>query len=605
MAPDEQMTVGPARRWAVRSAFAIVVAAQVLVCFWGIADPWVRGHNGFNGSAFHLAARNTLRWGIILPVQYYTKATPPAAAEAYTHHPLGMHLTNVASLWLFGDSEASIRLVPAVHGILAILALMILVRRLWGDGHALLAGAVYLFLPINGIYANMANHSSAFIAYSLSCFTCYAGYQRAREQGLPWKKWYAGALGLWAMAAMWDWPSYYFAFIVAVHWLCAGIARSRRSTRKWYLLGGELAPLAGFSALVLAMFGGHFGVVALIVGSVEDLGGTFQARQYMDWPYFRHHLMNAPPLMFTIPVLGMAAAWLVALPVRACRKRASIGDLACLVYAVCGLFHYGLFRWSAFAHCYWGWTLLPFVSIACAVVVIGAGRWIAGAVRRLSEGRWVRPASVVAGMCAGLLLVPLAMRSVDLVWRGRSVGGSMWFIEKVRTPIPEHYSSGRSEILFAKRVRKSTTRATGVLIHHSFGELVPESRFDTTLDREIVEVNGLPRKLPDRPGITDGWVMIGVAGAINERLLTLWASGHPLHLYDHLFLLDLRREGTEIRVHTMVARPASLAWLYFVTPFAPPVEAVRLGDVEAAMQAEVDMLHPGARPARPGKAPSS
>ncbi|MBW2263466.1 MAG: hypothetical protein JRG91_15985 [Deltaproteobacteria bacterium] len=55
-------------RWAVTSAFAIIVATQVFFSFLGISEQWVRGHNGWNNAAYHQSARNTLRWNVLFPI---------------------------------------------------------------------------------------------------------------------------------------------------------------------------------------------------------------------------------------------------------------------------------------------------------------------------------------------------------------------------------------------------------------------------------------------------------------------------------------------------------------------------------------------------------
>ncbi|HSN81445.1 MAG TPA: hypothetical protein VLS88_02610, partial [Polyangiales bacterium] len=96
MGPDR---VGGRRR-PVRVAFALILALQVFLAVLGIADQWTRGHNGWNGAAYHNAARNTLRWDVLFPLQYETANVPPRKDQLYTHAPLGVHLHNVASLAL-------------------------------------------------------------------------------------------------------------------------------------------------------------------------------------------------------------------------------------------------------------------------------------------------------------------------------------------------------------------------------------------------------------------------------------------------------------------------------------------------------------------------
>ena len=162
MAPDR---VG-GKRALVYAAFAVLLSCQVFLGLWGVADQWTRGHNGWNGAAYHNGARNTLRWGEVFPLQYDTANVPPKKERLYTHAPLGLHLHNVVSVRVFGDRELSIRLVAAFMSIAALCMLFAVVQRLWSDAHGLLAAAVYVALPINAIYTNMANHSAGFIFWS-------------------------------------------------------------------------------------------------------------------------------------------------------------------------------------------------------------------------------------------------------------------------------------------------------------------------------------------------------------------------------------------------------------------------------------------------------
>ena len=59
------------------------------------------------------AARNTLRWDVLFPLQYETANVPPKKEQLYTHAPLALHLHNVVSVRLLGDREVSIRIVAA------------------------------------------------------------------------------------------------------------------------------------------------------------------------------------------------------------------------------------------------------------------------------------------------------------------------------------------------------------------------------------------------------------------------------------------------------------------------------------------------------------
>lgn len=560
-------------RRALVLGFAVLITAQAFVAFMGVADFWTRGHNGWNGAAYHLSARNTLRWGLLFPLQYDTGVTPPPPDEVYTHHPLAMHLHNTASLWLFGDHPAAIRGVAALHGVLALAMLLLFVRRWWDDVHALVAGAVYLVLPINAIYINMANHSSGFIFWSLLALHCYLTFdERIREEGPHPFRWYGLTLATFFLASQWDWPAYYVAFGIALHWLVAGVARLRHRGRAWWRWDRHLFALVGFGLFVLALFGGHWLLVKALTHNVGELEGTIRERTDIPWARFAQNLRVVPPLMFTWPVLGLCAAWLVGWSVRLVRGRARPRDVAPLVYGIGGAIHYVVFKWSAIVHSYWAWTALPFVAMACAATTVGAGRWlVARATPRLGRGR-----ALLVGALVGLVFVPLVVRSIEIVPPARHYGGSMWWVAPVRGPVSHDYRSGRPELRFARQVREWTDRHTGVLVHRSITALNPEPRFDTTLDRETARTFGLPDRGPSHPGI-DGWVVIGVVGSVPFDRIVQAAARHPYFQYGRFFMIDLRRSGPDVRVYDLRPAPRSLAYAYFMSPFdgEGPVQPVR------------------------------
>lgn len=568
MKPDR---VGEGRRL-VRIAFAMVLAAQVFLAVWGVADQWTRGHNGWNGAAYHNAARNTLRWGVLFPLQYDTANVPPSKDELYTHHPLALHLHNVVSVRLLGDREMSIRLVAGFWSVATLCMLFAVVRRLWGDAHALAASAIYVALPINAIYTNMANNSAGFIFWSLLTLYLYIRACRAP----PWRPLhFAIFLASFAMAATWDWPAYYIAFCIALHWAWSLYGpRSSSPPRR------SATQLGLFCLWVLALFMGHFVLVEALTGNLDELRGTFNARRALSWSRFRTHLLVVPELMFTVPILGLCMAWLGAWGVRVARGTAEARDLVPVAFLLAAAIHYWTFRWSAIVHSYWAWPMLPAVAIAVTTSLFETARWI-----RTRAGP-------VASVSVLLLLLPLAIRDVELVPMGRYVGGSMWFFTPVRGSV-DRYDSGRPELRFARRVKAWTDRSTGVQLHTSLKPLRLEPRFDITLDRVTHRWSQNPRpEIPNEQGAT-GWVFVAAVEAFSEEQRAAFASRHPYRQYGDYFMLDLRREARDIEAWGLTPVEFSPRWRLLHNAFEPPVRATRVIGVEQSLDekvAELDAL---------------
>jgi len=565
MKPDR---VGEGRRL-VRIAFAMVLAVQVFLAVWGVADQWTRGHNGWNGAAYQNAARNTVRWNVLFPLQYDTANRPPNPERLYTHAPLALHLNNVASVKLLGDRELSIRLVAGFWSVAALCMLFVVVRRLWDDAHALAASAIYVALPINAIYTNMANHSAGLIFWSLLTLYLYVRASRAP----PWRSLdFALFLASFGIAATWDWPAYYIAFAIALHWAWA-LYSPQNAARA----SGSGRQLLVYCAWVLLLFVGHFALVEIVAGNLDELQGAFNSRRALSWTRFRTHLLVVPELMFTAPVLGLCLAWVAFWLRRVVRRTARPRDLLPAAFFFAGIVHYWTFRWSAIVHSYWAWPMLPAVAIAVTTSLFEMARWIRGRAGRL------------ASVSVLLLLVPLAMRDVQLVPTGRYVGGSMWFFTPVRGAI-DQYDSGRPELRFARRVKAWTDRSTGVQLHTSLKQFRLEPRFDITLDRVTHRWSQNPRReIPNEQGATS-WVFVAAVDAFSEEERAAFASRHPYRQYGDYFMLDLRREARDIEAWGLTPVQFTPRWRLLHSAFEPPMRAARMIGVEQSLNQKVAEL---------------
>lgn len=577
--------------------FTALVLSQTFVSFMGAGDQFVVGHNGWNSSAYLQSARNTLRWGSLFPVQYYTGRTPPTVKDGYTHHPLGMHLHNVASVWLFGDHPGSIRAVPALFGVLALIALILVVRLLYDDRTALLAGAIYVVLPTNAIYVNMSNHENGFIFWTFLWGLFYLRFLAVRfpdgangagddAQPPPPRRWvpaYLLMLLSFFWAAMWDWPAYYCAFVFAVHWFAVIIRRHRRGERRLRPLLPDLGLLAGYSLLVLATFVGHFVLVAAIAGSVSDLHGVFEARQSGSATMLAHHFKVVPILMFTIPVLLVMFGWLFVRGWQAVRGRLPRREILALTFGIAGLLHYYIFRGTAVVHEYWGWTLVPFASIACATFIVFAYERVSSLLTRRFPSRRRLWGVLAAALVSLLVLGNLGWRFVELVPAGRAVGGSLWFVADSR-PVREPYVSNREMVRFAEEVKARTTRHTGVIIDPALERIRGyEPRVPITLDREVVFQTLKPPPADRQLGITEGWVYLAPPRLLSERRILELARAHPVLVYDDFVMVDLR--SSEGGIEVIRNEPAERsAWAWFwrgpwsdaVAPVHQPEDEERL-----------------------------
>jgi hypothetical protein len=328
---------------------------------------------------------------------------------------------------------------------------------------------------------------------------------------------------------------------------------------------------------VVLLFVGHFVLVEVVTGNLDELTGAFNTRRALSWERFRTNLLLVPELMFTVPVLGLCAAWLIAWGVRVARGTARARDLIPAAFLIAGLVHYWTFRWSAVVHSYWAWPMLPAVAIAVPVSLFAMARWVRERV------------GIIPSFAVVLLLVPLAIRIGQIVPEGRQVGGSMWFFTGVRGAM-DTYDSGRPELRFAERVKAWTDRDTGVQLHTSLKPLRLEPRFDITLDRVTHRWSQNPRvEIPNHQGAT-GWVFVAATNAFPEEQRAAFASRHPYREFDDYFMVDLREDARSIEVWQSTPLAFSPRWWLLHSAFEPPERSARSVAEEQSLDEKVGQL---------------
>ncbi len=562
-----------------RVGAALLLLVQLGWGLWGIDNLWQWGHNGYNTAAYQVAARNTLRWGELFPVQYLVGEQAPTSADLYTHAPLGLHLHTTASVALLGDSYWAVRLVPALLGVLALAALLAVVWRRWSPAHGLLAGFIYVLLPINHAFANMANHSTGLI---LGALLALEGYLRFLEApaGAARRGPAALLLGGAAYAMLWDWPACYIMLCIALHGLYASFDPQVASRPlRWGFNTLHLA-LAGFCAFVLLHAAATFGLIFNAAGSFAELQRAFSSRHEAPPGVWGTIATFALVPMFSPALLGCAGLWGVGTLLRHAQRRLQARDLIPLAFLAAGVLHTVIFRATAVIHIYWMWPLNPFFAIAAATTLLGIASWLRAALPPLRP----LPARLLGwGVTALILALPLAAylrHTLPLVPEGRRVAGTFRHAG---------YQSDLLRVAFAEQVHRWTTPRTGVLIHRAFSHRIEVL---ATLDRTPA-----PTLRPDHPAPpphlhpADGWVVIGPVQQTPRAQLVAAAARHPYRQYGLYYMIDTRREGVDIQIWNLYPVPEPpLAWRLFVNPFEGPWEERPDPQAEARLRREVEAL---------------
>ena len=567
-------------RWVWVTALIALLLVQACFGLQGINNYWQWGHNGYNGGAYLLGAKNSLRWQNVFPAQYAAGNHEPSKSELYTHAPLMLHLHNIATVSTLGDRELSIRVVPMFYGVMALAVLFGFVKRRWGDLHAIVVGSVYVVLPINQGLANMTNHDTGAITWSLIMLTCYLEWlDVGRQPGRRWL-WAAGIFLSCFMAVNWNWPAYYICFVLAIHWLYSCHDKRRQELPRTLGINREHILLAVYSLFVLINFFGHFLLVKLQMGNFEEMTRSFSQRSGSSANIYSRIWNESLEPMFGAPLLGLGALWLIALLVRHSRRQARSADLVPFAFAFAGILHTLLFKKTVIVHIYWPWQLNPFVAMAAGIVLIGAYQQLRGiATQSMQElPAWTRRSA--SAILAAVVFAPFAWsyfsHTLPLIPEARRVAGT--FNHK-------NYESDHLKIVFGRQLRSWTANDTGVLIMRHIPHRV---EFIATIDRIRGWTRRVDRIRPPRlKGATGGWVAIGDVRRTPRAQIIAAAGSHPFKQYGLYFMVDHRVEGQDIEIHNLEPEEPSLWWRFFVNPYDPPMRPVRDREAEARLADEV------------------
>ncbi|PIE18274.1 MAG: hypothetical protein CSA66_04890 [Proteobacteria bacterium] len=380
-------------------AVAVVIGAAILAAFHGLADWWLWGHDGYNGSAFSHAARNSIRFGIIEQAQYYTGLDPPGLGEVYTNHPLLLHFHLIALYELLGVSEWVSRLVPALYSVGVVLLLGSVSRRYFGRGPALLAMALWVLTPLHLIYANMVDHEQGSIFW---CLLFVYWYLRWLDDGR--RRHFVGTLVAVTFAVQFDWPGYYLAFFVALHALLHGVYRGRRPGRWWRR---EFGFVGWFSLTVLANFALFVGWIWVLRGGLDQLFSAFSQRSGEATNYLEV-LASRSVDLYGVPLLVLLALWLVWASAQLARGTAHRAELIPWLFFFGQVLHSAVFQTAGAIHAYWTYHVGPALAIGGALVLWSAGVGLARVAKRSAA-----PARHVIVGFGGLVAVALGLWQLD------------------------------------------------------------------------------------------------------------------------------------------------------------------------------------------------
>ncbi|MEP6670485.1 MAG: glycosyltransferase family 39 protein [Chthoniobacter sp.] len=221
--PDSP-TVGPGReRWWMLGLVVILVFLMAHFAR-GLNRPWVEEDNWY-GAVYAQAAHNNLRAGMRaagVPATLYFGPLPIPAEAYYVHHPTLLPVLITVSFAVFGESEATTRLVPIIASLASVVVLWFLLHSTAGARAATLGAAVFAAVPMELHYGDMVDFEPVLTLWMLALLACLWHWKMTGR-----KPWAVGA-AIFAALALWtDWPGYLLVLSSAA-WLIFFAPREMR-----------------------------------------------------------------------------------------------------------------------------------------------------------------------------------------------------------------------------------------------------------------------------------------------------------------------------------------------------------------------------------------
>ena len=198
--------------------------------------------------------------------------TPPRAAVTYAHHPPLQTFASIASVGIFGDTPASLRVVGFLMGAATVLFMTALLRvRGIGWGPTLLAAGAMSVTGFYYVYGRIG------VGFSLIVASAAAVAYLRKAPDPPRPVWAAVAV-LAGLTALQSWIAM-AAIALLILWLLA--AQGWTPITRWVALGALVGVLVTVGWLLNATDTGELGTrVAFRIDTARGTFGEFLARQW-------------------------------------------------------------------------------------------------------------------------------------------------------------------------------------------------------------------------------------------------------------------------------------------------------------------------------------
>jgi 4-amino-4-deoxy-L-arabinose transferase-like glycosyltransferase len=541
----------------VRVGLALVVLAYLVYSSFGILAPFWWGHHGYHGATYMLRARMTLRFHMLAPATYTGYDYPPSNA-LYFHHPVGYHHLLSLLVPIFGEHEWLARGLAVVGGLFALWALYCVVKKAWARETALIAVAVYVFLPIIPSFSVLSDPMLIELACVMwSLWAYFDLLERPSTRAL------VHAAAAYVIGGLMMWEVFFIAPFIAAHGLFYSFTRRGARLRLGPFNAPRLHGLVIGAACVTAMgfhiwFTHHAGVWDEFLESYRIRHSPPSA------PYVIDRHTQWMDLLYGRTPIVFAAIWFVLWLARVATGRARLRDLAPLTFLYVNTLYIYMFAEGSSVHLYRVFFYSGFFALAVADLVDDAARGARALVHRPESG------------LVGALLVLGVYFWAELPHTYQN-----WIDSRVLmgTHGQAGYDPDAEKLYVARKITEMTKPDERVIVH--YGELGARKEMWYYLDRSFDNINSLVELEHYRANFPKSVLFLDekYLGPHERPIYERMVKEHPVTFYDRFAVIDLRSNKPGVKSYALVPGPMSRRYKWWVSHKYPPLRELRVGYV--------------------------
>ncbi|MBN2723011.1 MAG: glycosyltransferase family 39 protein [Deltaproteobacteria bacterium] len=318
----------------------------------GLREPFLIGHQGFNGALRSTIGSNYLRYGFIntrlLPFKNYGTVKDGDLGrhgKVHWHHPPLINILTGVSFSIFGESESSARFFPLLSSIILFWLLFYYLNRHYGYSAAIF-GCIFLSIfPMQIEYGKMPNYESLILALTMLAIV---SLDFRDKYPLPSALVFIISL---LMAGFTDWPGFIIAGLIGF------FALFRKGNIKLFLITGIL-----LSTLLMFLFwwlnrysekDGLMGLARYRAGM-----GSIKVSYYQLFSRTLDRLMNYYGLFAVIPGF-LLITWRVVTRGKS--------DIVIAVFSLSTILYFSVFKAGAYIHIFFLQYITPAVAVAAGI----------------------------------------------------------------------------------------------------------------------------------------------------------------------------------------------------------------------------------------------